>query len=226
MIVGTGMVAKAFDKISHSDLLIFASGVSNSQSTNVSEYLREQELLTSVLSKNPNLTLVYFSTYSVYDPSLNESFYIKHKLETEKNILHSANRAIIVRTSNLVGKTNNPYTLTNFIANHIKNKEVFNVWKGAKRNLLDVDDLVKMTASLNQSGFTGIVNLVNPQSISMPDLVKLFENIMGRSALINEVDKISDFPFDIEISSELFNRLGLDAETYNEKVILKYYSEY
>ena len=81
MVIGNGMIAKRFSSYGDDkDILVFASGVSNSSSTGDVEYTREEALLSKAIQDNPHKTILYFSTCSIYDPSLQESMYVKHKL--------------------------------------------------------------------------------------------------------------------------------------------------
>ena len=68
MIIGNGLLAQAFSEYNNNDeILIFASGVSNSLEEKESEFDREAKLLKSVITNYPDKTMVYFSTCSVYD---------------------------------------------------------------------------------------------------------------------------------------------------------------
>ncbi|MFN5841955.1 MAG: hypothetical protein ACK45G_01855, partial [Bacteroidota bacterium] len=68
MIVGSGLLANAFSSFrSVDDMVIFASGVSNSTSTDRNQYDREVELLRKYINRQAKL--IYFSTVSVFDPS-------------------------------------------------------------------------------------------------------------------------------------------------------------
>ena len=61
MVVGNGMVARKFLSYkTNNDFLIFASGVSNSKTSDPATYKREIELLESCMETNPKKTVVYF----------------------------------------------------------------------------------------------------------------------------------------------------------------------
>lgn len=114
MIIGKGYIARLISNIvkTHNDLLIFASGVSNSRETNENEYQREINLLQSVLKNHSNHTFVYFSTVSTLDPSLQCLRYIKHKKFIEQYISELSDSFIILR-------------LPNIITNNFQNKHLF-----------------------------------------------------------------------------------------------------
>ena len=100
MVVGNGMMAKAFDhfKYDHS-VIIFASGVSNSDEKNEAAFKREEKLLLSLIPTQAKL--VYCRTISVEDPSLQHSHYIRHKLELELLIENNFSNYLIFRLPNL-----------------------------------------------------------------------------------------------------------------------------
>ena len=52
MIIGNGLIASIFSDIDSDELLIFASGVSNSTCASDNEYLRERNLLIESINKN------------------------------------------------------------------------------------------------------------------------------------------------------------------------------
>ncbi|AZA87213.1 hypothetical protein EG349_10640 [Chryseobacterium shandongense] len=86
MIIGNGIMANALQPYDKEDVIFFASGVSNSLEKEASEFDRETTLLKSVISRNPDKKLIYFSTCSIYDPTKSESPYVIHKLKVEKLI--------------------------------------------------------------------------------------------------------------------------------------------
>lgn len=69
--------------------MYFASGVSNSQNQNHSLFQRETDLLVETLRNNKEKLFIYFSTCSIYDPTLVNSEYVKHKLKIENLIEQS-----------------------------------------------------------------------------------------------------------------------------------------
>ena len=89
MVIGSGMMAKVFELYqSSNEVLIFASGVSNSKAVGGDVFLREELLLKDTILKNPGKLLIYFSTCSVYDDSVNKTPYVIHKVKMENLIIH------------------------------------------------------------------------------------------------------------------------------------------
>src|SRR5471030_2330378 len=111
MVIGNGLVAKSFSEYNNdSKFLIFASGVSNSKSTNQVDYERELNLLKQKVAENGEKTLVYFSTCSINDPAESRSAYVAHKRGVEEYIRAHVEKYVIIRVSNLVGHTTNNNT--------------------------------------------------------------------------------------------------------------------
>lgn len=226
MIVGNGLIAKSFKSYFETDLdfIVFASGVSNSSETSAVEFLRERSLLLEAIDQNK--FLLYFSTCSIYDTELNNSLYVKHKKEMEA-LVSESRKYTIFRLPQVVGKTENPNTLTNYIYNHIVHGIKFQVWKKAYRNLIDVRDvativnyLVRSTQVNNQ-----IVNVACPFSISIPTLVSTFESVLGVAAQYDLIDSGGSYLIDTNLVSKVADELDIDFDAdYVNKLIRKYYS--
>lgn len=134
MIVGNGDIAKALKEVDRDELLFFASGVSNSQETRESEYLREADLLNRQDIRDH---IVYFSSLSVF---YNDNRYTRHKLQIESIIKKRFDRYTIVRLGNITWG-DNPHTIINFIRSKIKNNEAFEV-KNEYRYIIDKEEFL------------------------------------------------------------------------------------
>lgn len=108
MIIGNGDIASILPE---SDLLFFASGVSNSQETRDKPYVRELNLL---LKQSVKKHIVYFSSMSVF---YSDSKYAQHKRNMEMVVKLYFPKYTIVRLGNITwGK--NPHTLLNYLRDH------------------------------------------------------------------------------------------------------------
>ena len=115
MIVGSGDIASILTD--RSDLTFFASGVSNSQCTDVNEFERERALL-----QQQRGHIVYISTLAIY---YGDSMYVQHKKVME-NLVRQFPSYTIIRIGNITwGK--NPHTLINYFRNnpHAPVQEVY-----------------------------------------------------------------------------------------------------
>lgn len=106
MIIGNGDIASAIKD--REDLIFFASGVSNSKETRLSEFNREQNLLFETLDKYPDGHIVYFSTLAIF---YSDNPYVKHKKKMEV-LVRGFKKYTIIRLGNITWGTN-PHTLIN-----------------------------------------------------------------------------------------------------------------
>ena len=164
MIIGRGLIASQFTDVDHNDVVIFASGVSNSSETRIEEFFREQNLVEQTLINNPEQLFVYFSTCSIYDSSKYNSPYVLHKLHIEELIKQRAKHYLILRVSNAVGKGGNPNLLMNYLSRQIINKQELNIHQHATRNLIDVEDVKNITLNyIKSKDWNKIVNVASFQ---------------------------------------------------------------
>ncbi len=227
MIVGSGLIAQGFREYATDDhVVIFASGVSNSANTDIAAFDREKKLLTSTLAGNKENKFVYFSTCSIYDPSLQHSAYVRHKLAMENIISNVHNDYLVFRISNLAGKTDNPHTVLNFFIHHIVSGKPFQVWQRASRNIIDVDDALIICRYIINTGLfqNQVVNIANPTSYSVPDIVKTIETYFDKKGNYTLVDKESNPVIDITPIEKIIKSLDITfAAGYLEKTIKKYF---
>jgi hypothetical protein len=144
MIIGKGDIAKILND--RKEAIFFASGVSNSNETNESEYEREKKLL-SIQDKTK--CIFYFSSISVDDIN-KHSRYIKHKIEMEEIIKSNFQNYNIIRIGNIIWG-NNPNTFINFINNKVKNYEPV-VIKDEFKYIINKEELLLLTDNLPLTG--------------------------------------------------------------------------
>lgn len=227
MVIGNGLVAKAFEAYKNDDrYLVFASGVSNSANTDLQAFEREKKLLASTLLDNSKKRFIYFSSCSLYDESLKESLYVKHKLEMEAMIKDWHNDYHIFRVSNLAGKTDNPNTLLNFFYYHILNGSLFTVWKNATRNIIDIDDATVLSKHIIEERFfvNEITNIANPHNYKVTSIIEMIESMLAKKGNYNIVDKSSAPVIDTSAIKPLISNLNIEFnDDYLQKVLSKYY---
>lgn len=180
MVIGNGLLATTFKSyIKRDDIIIFASGVSNSSNTNETEFRREIQLLQSAIEQE--IRLIYFSTISVYDQTLAKNAYIQHKLYVEEFLINNNINNLIFRLPILLGNTKNPHTLCNFIADKIKTQSKINIFTNACRYLIDVVDLSIILPHFidNFDHTNSIIDVNYNNEIKILELVQLFESYFG-----------------------------------------------
>lgn len=231
MIVGSGLIARAFIRGGANALAgtcFYAAGVSNSGCRDEREYLRERERLDAALAAcPPGDRFVYFSTCSIEDPAMRESEYVQHKIRME-NLVRWRPRHLILRLPQVAGRTPNPHTLLNYLHDRITHSERFQVWGGAMRNIIDADDVVKITTDLivTEDASAATINVANPRSTMMPDIVKAMERVLGVRAVFDIVDKDSGAPIDTGRIAAAIGRCGIVfGDAYLDDILEKYYGE-
>tara|TARA_Y100000590_G_scaffold120222_1_gene137646 strand:+ start:717 stop:1442 length:726 start_codon:yes stop_codon:yes gene_type:complete len=196
-IVGSGFIAKNFIKyeefFSQLGVYAYAAGVSNSLCEEKELFIKDKNRLNQ-FSKTieEDGTLLYFSTCSIDDPSRNKNFYIQHKLDIENFIKKNFKKFLIIRLSEVVGKSTNTNTLVNFFFDKIKKKEKFDLWADANRSIIDIEDVVKILIdflSINKKITNQIINIANPKMSTAFHIVKILENITQTKAKYNMISK-------------------------------------
>lgn len=230
MIIGNGLIACAFARRYREDpdLTIFARGVSDSRETDQAAFIRERKLLETSLdsARGP---FVYFSSCAAGDPAqVSTSPYLTHKSEMERVVM-SHPEGIIFRLPQVIGRTGNPSNLANYLHHHISEGLHFLLWRRAERNLVDVEDVVRIAGTMIDSGSAkgAVTPITAAHSIAMPDLVALFEEIVGRDAIYSPVEAGSEFPVEpgpaLACAAELGLKLDRGIE-YTRGILAKYYA--
>lgn len=227
MLIGNGLIAHEFLEFKDDkDVLIFASGVSDSKSNEPTFFSREINLLTNILSNNPDSLFIYFSTTSIYDNDLLESAYVKHKLLIESIIKSKSNKFIIFRLSQVLGKGGNQSNLINFLFNKICNEEKFSLWGKATRNLIDISYISKVVkyVLINKMFINESINIASPKNVLVHDIVKEIEKIVNKNAVMELIEKGDDLYIDITPILPIFEKLKLKFhDDYIPNLIRKYY---
>lgn len=227
MIVGNGLVAKAFRPLYGEDpsVLVFASGVSNSGETDPARFDDEETLLRRYL--DPTTHVVYFSTCSIEDPERAQSPYVRHKKRME--LLVGAQKSFtIFRLPQLVGVTSNAHTLTNHLYNKIASGQEIQVWQTAKRHLIDIEDVVRIADHIlkHELAKNIVVDVCFDNAVAASDLVAIFERVLSHRAnkqVLAKGGAVSTV--DCHLAQSVATSLGIDfAGGYVERVIRKYYS--
>lgn len=224
MVIGSGLLANNMSCFGENpEVLIFASGVSNSKETREYEFQREFDLLSSFLDDTKKL--VYFSTCGVLYHCSEESPYVKHKKKMEEFIKSSFKNYLICRLPNVVGKSENPHTSFNYFKSRIIEGTEITIEKNTTRYFIDVQDVVETLTPIiidpvqNQKEF----NVCFKTKISIEDFVKLMANEIGEEPRI----VVTESGCSIDIENDEFLDLvepkfkNMSSE-YNIQIIKKY----
>ncbi len=227
MIVGNGMIAKAFDSYrDNDDVCLFASGVSNSRETEAAEFEREYNLLKKTIEENRQKTLIYFSTFSVNDKSLSSTPYIIHKKNIEQYIQSLDIEYYIFRVTQVVGHATNETLVKNFF-NKILHEEKITLFNKSTRNLIDVDDICKIVNFLVSRNLykNNISTVASPFQITPLELIMYLEDIVGKKAIYTIEDVGELYDVDISHIEPYFDEMGVSFhQSYIKDTLQKYFS--
>lgn len=228
IIVGQGLIARAMAQLPEFAVpaCFFASGVSNSSNMDSKEFEREYRLLSNVLhSCDSTIHFIYFSTCSVYDIFASTK-YVEHKLRIER-LISQREKYLIFRLPQVVGFSNNRFTLTNYIRDCILESKVMQIQQNAFRNVIDVDDVGKLVFAIVNSGLhtNSIVNIANTSNIRVTDLVKKMESTLKQQAIVELIDAGTCYPIDTTTVGCFLASCKVDFSlSYVDNLLAKYYS--
>lgn len=221
MVVGNGLIASKFLSFeTNSEVIIFASGVSNSNEINDQFFQKEKELIYNFHSTEKKF--VYFSSLLIEYPCMKNKRYVKHKKEIEEIIGKNFKNYVIFRLPNVVGKSKNKHTFFNFFLEKILKGEELFIEKKSTRFFLDSDDLEKLISPiiLDKSINRMTINVCLNNKISIIDFVELMCESLNKNIKIIELDSgcdtsfVNTFPNYIEDKSNTIN--------YNKTLVQKY----
>ncbi len=201
-VIGSGMLARAFASAAETgpDAIICASGVADSQSSDVFAFRREQALLNDLTrrARERRAVLVYFSGAPVYGrvsglrvetaEATPETPYGRHKLECEKLVADGGARYLVLRLPNVVGPSGHPRQLIPSLVAQTLNGSIV-TRTDATRDLFDVDDLVAIVAALLRRGVcNSTLNVASGISTPVLRLVEVIAETLGASPSVLSVE--------------------------------------
>jgi nucleoside-diphosphate-sugar epimerase len=223
------MLARAFAAHAQNarSVCIYAAGVSNSGCLDPAEFQRESRRLRSAMEACVDgEILVYFGTCSAYDAATAGTAYVRHKLAMEE-LVRQRDAHAIFRFPQLAGTTPNPHTLLNYLYARILRGEKFVAWGHATRNILDVEDAVRIAMDIlsNEDPRGRTIDVAAARSVTVREIVETMEEVLGARAVYEVVDKGSDVPIDIAPIRVALARCGVSFDAdYLRRVIAKYYA--
>jgi nucleoside-diphosphate-sugar epimerase len=136
----------------------------------------------------------------MYDPREKKSLYVKHKLNIEEYIQSNFKNYHIFRVSQIIGRANNT-TLINYLIDNVLLDKKFEVWGRTTRNLIALTDVYNIIDYIikNQILRNKIVNIANPNNISVLEVVGFVEEVLRKKAQYKVINH--GFPFEsIDVS--------------------------
>ena len=227
MMYGEGVIFNRFiDYSLQSNYFIIAGTVNDSTINDEAKISQEEALIAEALVKHNNSTIIYFSSCSILDPSVQHTQYVKHKIRTEKLIQKSAKKYFIFRLPQILGLSDSKTSLVTGFVNAIINQEKIEVWKNTKRNLIDIDDVHEVVGEILKQNIliNRIVNIASPQQMDILQLISNIEDLTGCAANYTLVDKGSEYLIDISDIQSILISLKLDFDkNYVARSLDKYF---
>jgi nucleoside-diphosphate-sugar epimerase len=234
LIIGDGLIARSLRSIEadHDGTVAFASGVSDSTSTDPAAYERERSLLQETIdtAARDRRRLLYFSSggavYGRWTGAASEATslrpetdYGRHKVACERKIIDSGVRHLILRLPNVVGDTGNPNQLLPSLVRQALEGSV-RVYVLAARDLVDAGDLAEIVDELiDRVPSSAIVNLATGRSTAAEDIARRVCSILHSEAVIERIEAGRPEVFDPSLLRSLLGRDPFEAEGYAEAVL-------
>tara|TARA_B100001057_G_C22632955_1_gene865125 strand:- start:176 stop:886 length:711 start_codon:yes stop_codon:yes gene_type:complete len=230
-IIGKGFIAKNLSKISReiiqSKIIIYAAGISNSNTESRKDLVREINSFNKFSKINKRKKILFISTADVTNNLKNRSKYVKNKIKIEKSIKKNFKNFIIVRIPQIIGKSKNKNTLINFFYNKIKSRKTIKLLLNVDRNLLDIDDIIKMikVIIMNNKINKKVITLSNKYFIQPIDIIRIFEKTLKISAKYNfKKTKKQNWNLHFKKNIKYFSNAKIKFDKYYfSKTIKKYY---
>jgi nucleoside-diphosphate-sugar epimerase len=225
MVLGDGLMARALlpDWAQRADICIFARGVSDSGCTDPAAFRREQGLIDAALAAHASTdAFVYFGTCSANAAPEHRSAYVRHKVAMEQRVLAHP-RGLVLRLPQVAGRGGNPRTLLNHLGAQIASGNPFEVWARARRRVIDIDDVARLTRALIATGARGrIVDLAPPRGHRVEEIVQALEDALGCPARYRIVDQGHDEPADAHLAVQLGATCGVRFDTdYLRRIVMR-----
>jgi len=219
MIIGNGLLAKNLSEIHHDGLTLFCSGVSDSSEKSDFSFKRERDLLLNQSIEKP---IFYFSTVSIFNPTIQESPYVLHKKHMETLLIENFPEYLIIRLPNVVGLGGNKANLFPFFMDSISKGKHIPIHRNAFRYLLAANDIGEITKCLIRRQQRGEINVCYAKP---PTALEIY---MHLCALQNQKTNFSEGTIEQEyvLNNHLFLQI-IDQEklsvTKDWKMILEKY---
>lgn len=226
MIIGRGLIASEFKKQAQrgdwEDVLIYASGVSNSTNPSPDALRKEVREIDEILAQK--VELVYFSTLSVLGAKTAQSLYCRHKLQVEEKVLGQGGK--IVRLPLVVGEIGRNPTLLNHFARLLDQDSDIMVQRSAVRNLVDVEHLPGLVLCwLKDKEQPKTLSVSTPLDITALEIAQTLRSIRGSESRLVLTDGGDHYPNFYNSSSAFFRELGVYFDnSYNRNLMEKYFA--
>lgn len=221
-VIGNGQLAKSFQDFAGDDVIIFASGVSNSSCKDAEQFEREKKLLVEVLKDNIDKKFVYFSSCALSAEEYPKNDYYLHKKNMENIVKQYSNNYYIFRVPQLFGDLILHKTLINYIYKSIEHNHKFNVYDEAYRYVVEINDVRKIIeACLKYHKPCMTMDIANPYRYKVLEIVETFENLLGKKAHYEVIQKEDKYTLDLTSLEDFVKEKRIDIDFGEEYLIKK-----
>ena len=223
MVIGNGMIANRFMNRYRDDsnVIIFASGVSNSSEKFEDQYIREKVLIEKYLNEYSDKKFVYFS--SVIHLSGMKSRYLDHKREIETLLQKLSNNYLVIRLPQIFGHGGNKNNIINYFDNCIKCDIPINVQIDTVRSIIDIDDVFNIVTKCIDCEYNKLLNLSYVEQIYVDNIVKFLYHINNKTVkIIYQPKGYSITTQNSPIINDIIKELEIETSSYTHKVLIKY----
>ncbi|GAA2613519.1 NAD-dependent epimerase/dehydratase family protein [Dactylosporangium fulvum] len=213
-IIGRGFLFRGLSPLAHkhADVVVLAAGVSSTNCRSEDDFRREAELVydTARRCRADGRRLLFFSSAAVEvyaapgasghedGPVYPLSPYGRHKVAMERVLALSGADHLILRSTYVVGPNQRAHQLLPGIVRQLRSG-VVDVYRGATRDLIAVDDLMRVVDSLLDKGVVGtVVNVGCGWSTPATDIVAHLELRLGTSARWRWIDQRANHRYRID----------------------------
>lgn len=215
MIVGNGLLAQTFQRSNFNlnDVLIFASGVSNSKENSNLSFNRERILLQKAQLEYSNKLLIYFSSCALIDEKNFDIPYYKHKQQMEELVKEHKNY-LIIRLPQIIGFSKNRNTILNFFIDKINKNEKLFLNINAYRYFVDIDDVCIFSNLLIKNNIKNItIDFANPYRYSVLEVVEIISKSLNKNYKNFEfIEGGEEYIINFENMQNILNRLNISFQ--------------
>lgn len=227
MIIGNGQLAKAFEGVRDESIIIFASGVSNSNCVEKEQFEREKRLLLKTLTEHPERTIVYFSSCALTSLTYPKNVYYQHKINMENLIRAHTENYYIFRIPQLFGILKEHTTLINYLYMKIISGKKFTVYSNAFRYVIEIEDVVCFVQEyIRANPKKRVIDLANTYRYSILEIVKILEEITDTKALYNIEVKFDSYELDLNDSLNFIKEQKLNLNFSKDYLFRKLQKSY
>ena len=223
MVIGNGMIANRFMNRYRDDsnVIIFASGVSNSSEKFEDQYIREKVLIEKYLNEYSDKKFVYFSSF--IHLSGMKSRYLDHKREIETLLQKLSNNYLVIRLPQIFGHGGNKNNIINYFDNCIKCDIPINVQIDTVRSIIDIDDVFNIVTKCIDCEYNKLLNLSYVEQIYVDNIVKFLYHINNKTVkIIYQPKGYSITTQNSPIINDIIKELEIETSSYTHKVLIKY----